>query len=98
YARAFGCMIYSPRSNLTTRTDERIILVVDDRLDAKEIVQHRFGGAVGSFHPGLIVGIGFAHDENICLRSGNQLRRLANLLLHIANIIVSRISVVAGVE
>src|SRR6266498_1448114 len=93
-----GNYLYSLGSNLTTRTDERIILVVDDGLDAKEIVQHRFGGAVGAFHPSLIVGIGFAHDENIGVSSVNQLRRLANLLLHIADIIMRRIGVIAGVE
>ena len=72
--------------------------VVDDRLNVKEIIEHRFRSAVSSFNPGLVIGVSFAYDENVGIRSFNQLRRFSDFVLYISNVIVRRPCVIAGIE
>ena len=53
--------------------DKRVVRIVDNRLNAEKIVQYGFGRAESAFHPGLVVRICFTHDENIDIRSFDQL-------------------------
>jgi hypothetical protein len=69
-----------------------MVRVVDDRLDTEEIVQHGFGSAIGAFHPGMVVGIGFSDDEDVSVGAIDQLRGLADLLVHVTDIIVRGIT------
>src|SRR2546423_2441855 len=54
---------------VSSGTNKRITVVLDDRFYIEEIVEHGFGGAIGSFYPGLVVGVRFSDDENICVRA-----------------------------
>ncbi len=57
------------RVQLSTSANKRVILIGDDGHKSEKVFQHRFRCAVGPFNPGLIVGIGLAHDEDIRIRA-----------------------------